>query len=75
MRKDFLPFGSPLIEEPEIEEVVKALKSGWVSTGPKTHQFEEDFKTYVGAKYAVAVNSCTAAMHLALLTIGVGRRY
>jgi len=73
MRKDFLPFGSPLIEEPEIEEVVKALKSGWVSTGPKTHQFEEDFKTYVGAKYAVAVNSCTAAMHLALLTIGVGR--
>ncbi|MBI4093823.1 DegT/DnrJ/EryC1/StrS family aminotransferase [Candidatus Kaiserbacteria bacterium] len=73
MRKEFLPFGYPLIEEPEIEEVVKTLKSGWVSTGPKTHKFEEDFKAYVGAKYAVAVNSCTAAMHLALLAIGVGR--
>jgi len=73
MRKDFLPFGFPLIEEPEIEEVVKTLKSGWVSTGPKTHQLEEDFKKYVGAKYAVAVNSCTAAMHLALVTLGVGR--
>ncbi|MBI4068419.1 DegT/DnrJ/EryC1/StrS family aminotransferase, partial [Candidatus Kaiserbacteria bacterium] len=73
MRKDFLAFGSPLIGEAEIEEVVKTLKSGWVSTGPKTHQFEEDFKKYVGAKYAVAVNSCTAAMHLALLTIGVGQ--
>lgn len=73
MRKDFLAFGSPLIGEPEIKEVVKTLKSGWVSTGPKTHKFEEDFKKYVGAKYAVAVNSCTAAMHLALMAIGVGR--
>ncbi len=73
MRKNFLAFGSPLIEKPEIDEVVKTLKSGWVSTGPKAHQFEEDFKTYVGAKYAIAVNSCTAAMHLALVTLGVGR--
>lgn len=73
MRKDFLPFGFPLIEEPEIKEVVKTLKSGWVSTGPKTRQFEEDFRHYLGAKYAIAVNSCTAAMHLALLAIGVGK--
>ncbi|MBI4093734.1 DegT/DnrJ/EryC1/StrS family aminotransferase [Candidatus Kaiserbacteria bacterium] len=73
MRKDFLSFGSPLIEEAEIEEVVKTLRSGWVSTGPKTHQFEEDFRKYIGAKYAVAVNSCTAAMHLALLAIGAGK--
>ncbi len=72
MRKDFLPFGFPLIEEPEIEEVVKTLRSGWVSTGPKTHQFEEDFRKYVGAEHAIALNSCTAAMHLALLAIGVG---
>jgi dTDP-4-amino-4,6-dideoxygalactose transaminase len=72
MRKEFLRFGDPLIEGPEIEEVVRALKSGWISTGPKTHEFEEDFKKYVGAKYAVAVNSCTSALHLALKVMDIG---
>jgi dTDP-4-amino-4,6-dideoxygalactose transaminase len=72
MRSSFLSFGAPLIEKSEIEEVVHALESGWLSTGPKTHQFEEDFRRYVGAQYAVALSSCTAALHLALLAIGVG---
>jgi dTDP-4-amino-4,6-dideoxygalactose transaminase len=72
MRKDFLVFGSPLIEQPEIDEVVATLKSGWIGTGPKTHQFEDAFKDYVAAKYAVALNSCTAALHLALLALDIG---
>src|SRR3990167_508182 len=72
MRKNFLIFGSPLIEEPEINEVVASLKSGWIGTGPKVHAFEEDFKEYKGTKYAMAVNSCTAALHLSLVAIGVG---
>lgn len=71
MRKDFLVFGSPLIEQPEIEEVVASMKSGWLGTGPKTHQFEEMYKEYKGSKYAMAVNSCTAALHLSLLAIGI----
>jgi len=73
MRKEFLNFGAPLIEQPEIDEVVATLKSGWLSTGPKTHRFEEDFKKYVGAQFALAVNSCTAALHLACLVVGVGK--
>lgn len=71
MRKDFLIFGSPLIEQPEIEEVVSSLKSGWLCTGPKVHKFEEMFAEYKGSRYAMAVNSCTAAMHLSLLAIGI----
>lgn len=71
MRKDFLVFGSPLIEQPEIDEVVASLKSGWLGTGPKVHKFEEMFKEYKGAKFAVALNSCTAALHLSLLAIGI----
>ncbi len=72
MRKTFLSFGAPLIEEAEIDEVVATLRSGWLGTGPKTHQFEEDFKAYSGAKYAVALSSCTAALHLALKVLEVG---
>src|SRR5262245_29241037 len=64
MRETFLPFAGPLIEGAEIEEVMQTLKSGWITTGAKTHQFEEDFKRYVGAKYAIAVSSCTTALHL-----------
>lgn len=71
MRTDFLVFGSPLIEQPEIEEVVESMKSGWLGTGPKVHKFEEMFKEYKGSKYAMAVNSCTAALHLSLLAIGI----
>jgi perosamine synthetase len=71
VRKDFLPFSRPDIEQAEIDEVVDALHSGWITTGPKTHQFEADFAAYVEAKHAIAVNSCTAAMHLALEAIGL----
>jgi dTDP-4-amino-4,6-dideoxygalactose transaminase len=67
----FLVFGSPIIEDPEIEEVVDSMKSGWLGTGPKVAQFEEDMKSYKGAKHAVAVNSCTAALHLSLLAAGL----
>ncbi|MDJ0556393.1 MAG: DegT/DnrJ/EryC1/StrS family aminotransferase [Microcoleaceae cyanobacterium MO_207.B10] len=71
-RDKFLIFGSPVIEEAEIQEVVASMKTGWLGTGPKVAQFEEDFKTYKGSKEAVAVNSCTAALHLALLALGLG---
>lgn len=63
----FLVFGSPAIEEAEIQEVVASMKSGWLGTGPKVKQFENDFKAYKGAESAVAVNSCTAALHLSML--------
>jgi dTDP-4-amino-4,6-dideoxygalactose transaminase len=71
-RADFLVFGSPMMEEPEIEEVVASMRSGWLGTGPKVAQFEEDFRVYKGASHAVAVNSCTAALHLSLLAAGIG---
>ncbi len=67
----FLPFALPLIGKDEIMEVVDTMKSGWLTTGPKTKKFEDDFKKYIGSKHAVAVNSCTAALHLALVAIGV----
>lgn len=67
VRTDYLIFGSPPIEQAEIDEVVDSLKSGWIGTGPKVERFENAFKNYIGAKHAVAVNSCTAALHLALL--------
>jgi dTDP-4-amino-4,6-dideoxygalactose transaminase len=68
---EFLVFGAPAIEEPEIEEVVASLRSGWLGTGPKVAQFEEDFKRYKGLRYAIAVNSCTAALHLSMLATGL----
>lgn len=71
-KDNFLVFGSPLIEEEEIAEVVDSLKTGWIGTGPKVARFEEDFKKYRGAQYAIAVNSCTAALHLSLIAAGVG---
>lgn len=71
-RKSFLVFGSPLIEQDEIDEVVKSLKSGWLGTGPKVQRFEQMFQRYKGARYAMAVNSCTAALHLAMLALEIG---
>jgi dTDP-4-amino-4,6-dideoxygalactose transaminase len=71
-QEEFLVFGSPPISEDEIEEVVAVLRSGWIGTGPRVHQFQENFKNYVGSEHAVALNSCTAALHLALLGAGVG---
>lgn len=64
-------FGEPLIQDEEIQEVVKTLRSGWIGTGSKVQQFEKQFAAYVGSSYALAVNSCTAALHLSLLAAGV----
>lgn len=72
MRSEFLVFGSPRIDEEEIAEVVATLRSGWIGMGPRTLQFERDFATYAGARHAIAVNSCTAALHLGLIAAGVG---
>jgi len=71
-KDNFLVFGAPLIEEPEIEEVVDCMRRRWIGTGPKVHQFEKDFAVYKGAKNAVALNSCTAALHLAMFAAGIG---
>ena len=71
MRKQFLPFHLPSIGDEEIKEVVDVLKSGWLTTGSRTMQFEKDFSDYIGCKYAIAVNSGTAALHLALEAIGL----
>jgi len=72
MRKEFLPFSPPLIGEDEIREVVDTLRSDWITTGPKTRKFEEDFARFVHAPGALALNSCTAGLHTALVTAGVG---
>ena len=71
MRKDFLIFGSPKIEQEEIDEVVDSLKSGWISTGPKVAKFEAMFKDYIGSKHALALNSCTAGLHLSMIVAGL----
>lgn len=63
----FLVFGAPAIEDAEIQEVVASMTSGWLGTGPKVASFERDFATYKRADHAIAVNSCTAALHLSLL--------
>ncbi len=70
-KERFLVFGAPAIGEEEIAEVAASLRSGWLGTGPKVHRFEEDFRAYRKAPYAVAVNSCTAALHLSLLAAGL----
>jgi dTDP-4-amino-4,6-dideoxygalactose transaminase len=71
-RQKFLVFGSPAIEEPEIQEVLDTLRSGWLGTGPRVNRFEEAFRQYVGCVHAIALNSCTAGLHLALDVLGVG---
>lgn len=70
-RTTFLPFAQPDTDETEIAEIADAVRSGWITTGPKTRQFEQEFAAFIGAKHAIAVNSCTAAMHLALEAIGI----
>src|SRR6267154_4169297 len=67
-----VPFFRPSITEAEIAEVVGCLRSGWLTTGPTTKRFEAAFAEQVGAKHAVAVNSCTAALHLAVEALGLG---
>lgn len=71
-RDDFIPYNVPDITDAEINEVVETLKSGWVAKGPRTNRFEQEFAGYLGAKHAVAMNSCTAALHIALLAKGIG---
>lgn len=71
IREDFLVFGSPLLEQPEIDEVVASLKTGWIGTGPKVKKFEDMFREYKGVQHAMALNSCTAGLHLSMLAIGI----
>jgi len=67
----FLPFALPCIGEEEIQEVVDTLRSGWLTTGPKTKRFEAQFAEFLDVPHAVAVNSCTGGLHLALEAIGI----
>jgi dTDP-4-amino-4,6-dideoxygalactose transaminase len=69
---DRLPFSRPCLGEDEISAVVAVLRSGWITSGPWVQRFERDFAAYVGAEHAIAVTSCTAALHLALLAHGIG---
>jgi len=71
-KNNFLVFGAPSIEEEEIQEVVRCLRSGWIGTGPRVDQFENAFAQFKQKKYAIAVNSCTAALHLSMIASGVG---
>src|SRR5256885_1601388 len=71
IRDSFLPFARPDVDGDEIREVTEAILSGWVTTGPKTKEFERQFAAAVGAKHAIALNSCTAALHLSLEAAGV----
>lgn len=70
-RATFLPFAVPDIDDEEVAAVTTVLRSGWLTSGPRVREFEEAFAAKVGAKHAIAVNSCTAAMHLALDAIGL----
>jgi len=72
VRQKFLIFGSPRFFGAEIKEMLDTIRSGWWGTGPKVQQFENEFVSYADSKYAVAVNSCTAAMHLGLDILNVG---
>lgn len=71
-RPEFLLFSPPSIGDEEIGEVTAALRSGWISTGPRTRRFETEFATRLGAPAALGLNSCTAGLHSALVTLGVG---
>jgi dTDP-4-amino-4,6-dideoxygalactose transaminase len=70
-RETFLRFAVPDVDEAEIAEVAEVLRAGWLTSGHRVMRFEKEFAAFVGAKHAVAVNSCTAAMHLALEAIGL----
>jgi perosamine synthetase len=69
--KRHIPFARTVVGKREVRAVTEVLKSGWLTTGPQVREFEREFAEFCGAKYAVAVNSCTAALHLALVAIGI----
>lgn len=71
-RPRFIPFAPPLVEEADVRAAAAAWRSGWITTGPRTAEFERAVARYVGARHAVAVASCTEALHLALRALGVG---
>jgi len=71
MKKNYLPYCQPSIGKEEIKEVVDTLKSGWLTMGPRTIKFEEMIARYTKAKYAIVLNSCTAALHLSLIALGI----
>lgn len=71
-RTEFLRFSPPSIGEEEVAEVVDTLRSGWITTGPKTHRFEQEFAAFVGSPAALALSSCTAALHTALAALEIG---
>ena len=72
MNEHFIPFHRPSIGEEEIAEVAETLRSGWLTTGPRAARFEREFREHVEAPYAIAVNSATAALHLALAALEIG---
>ena len=72
VRSDWMPFCVPDISDAEVQAVSDTVRSGWWAKGPRTIEFEKRFAEYVGAKYCVGVNSCTAALHLALMTQDIG---
>lgn len=69
---EFLPLAKPTIDEEEINSVVDVLKSGWLTTGPKVKEFEENMQKYIGCKKAVGLTSCTGGLHIALAALGIG---
>ena len=71
-RTEYLPFSRPALGEEEIDAVVDTLRTNWITTGPKSKRFEADFAAYLGASGALALNSCTAGLHTALATLGIG---
>ncbi len=71
-RKEFLPYGRPFIDEDDISAVKATVANGWLTTGPAVREFEKAFTRVLGVKHAVALNSCTAGLHLGLLALGVG---
>ena len=67
-----IPFGAPWMGEAEEQAVADVLRSGWLAHGPKVKEFEQAFAAHLGVKHAVSVSSCTAALHLSLLALGIG---
>jgi dTDP-4-amino-4,6-dideoxygalactose transaminase len=72
VRESFLPVARPVLGEAETAEVMDSLRSGWITTGPKVQKFEEAFRAYAGARHAIAISSCTAALHVSYAALGIG---